>query len=123
MADKQPGDPAPELATAAEEGTAAPEPSLPAAIDATAEDPIYVSKREVRKNAGKGTSKKSTYFLEFYLVDNHGYETLAATGEDQGTKRSFLVSRKAIPYCFNIQLIKGLLTKQTPTQVLSVAAF
>ncbi|KAK9914836.1 hypothetical protein WJX75_001156 [Coccomyxa subellipsoidea] len=41
-------------------------------------------KREVRKNAGKGTSKKSMYFLEFYLVDNHGYETLAATGEDQG---------------------------------------
>lgn len=92
-ADKQPGGPAPELATAAEEGTLAPVSSLPAPVVASAEDPIYVSKREVRKNAGKGTSKKSTYFLEFYLVDNHGYETLAATGEDQGTARKSLLSR------------------------------
>ncbi len=97
MADEQPGpapepcpapppgpapltEPAAELPSAAAEGNQAPEPVPGAAAD----DPIYVSKREVRKNAGKGTSKKSMYFLEFYLVDNHGYETLAATGEDQG---------------------------------------
>lgn len=74
--------PPPETASAAAaEGEVVPaSESAPPAPD----DPIYVSKREVRKNAGKGTSKKSMYFLEFYLVDNHGYETLAATGEDQG---------------------------------------
>jgi hypothetical protein len=55
-----------------------------AASDPDPNDPIYVSKKEVRKNAGKGTGKKFMYFLEFFLVDNHGYETLAATGEDQG---------------------------------------
>lgn len=51
----------------------------------TKEDPIWISKREVRKAAPRTSgSKKTTYFIEFYLVDNHGYETLAATGEDQG---------------------------------------
>lgn len=47
-------------------------------------DPIFVSKREVRKHAGKVTGKKAVYYLEFFLIDNHGYEVLAATGEDQG---------------------------------------
>lgn len=95
MADEQPG-PAPNTSSAAAEVPAAAEASAPAASAPGASDldgPIYVSKREVRKNAGKGTSKKSTYFLEFFLVDNYGYETLAATGEDQGatsTPCSFL---------------------------------
>ena len=98
-ADKQPGpaleagpasvtDPPPRTVPAPETGSAAAaeESAVPApeAAPPAPDDPIYVSKREVRKNAGKGTSKKSMYFLEFYLVDNHGYETLAATGEDQG---------------------------------------
>ena len=51
---------------------------------AAAEGPIYVSKREVRKTVGKVLGKKTAYYLEFYLIDNHGYETLAAIGEDQG---------------------------------------
>ena len=55
------------------------------ATPSTREDPIWISKREVRKAAPRTSgSKKTTYFIEFYLVDNHGYETLAATGEDQG---------------------------------------
>ena len=55
------------------------------ATPSTKEDPIWISKREVRKAAPRTSgSKKTTYFIEFYLVDNHGYETLAATGEDQG---------------------------------------
>lgn len=124
MADKQPGGPAQELASAAEEGIVPPVSSLPAPVVASAEDPIYVSKREVRKNAGKGTSKKSTYFLEFYLVDNHGYETLAATGEDQGMIRNPRLSggfkgsnavlgplskdidrANACPSCYHLQLL------------------
>ena len=49
------------------------------------EDPIWISKREVRRAAPRTSgSKKTTYYIEFFLVDNHGYETLAATGEDQG---------------------------------------
>lgn len=55
------------------------------ATPSTKEDPIWISKREVRRAAPRTSgSKKTTYFIEFYLVDNHGYETLAATGEDQG---------------------------------------
>ncbi len=57
------------------------------ATPSTREDPIWISKREVRKAAPRTSgSKKTTYFIEFYLVDNHGYETLAATGEDQGLR-------------------------------------
>ena len=59
-----------------------------AGVAGTADGPIYVSKREVRKHAGKVMGKKAAYFLEFYLVDNHGYETLAATGEDQGDRHA-----------------------------------
>jgi hypothetical protein len=69
-------------------GTAAP---IVAGAAGSADGPIYVSKREVRKHAGKALGKKAAYFLEFYLVDNHGYETLAAVGEDQGP-HSFLSS-------------------------------
>ena len=59
------------------------------ATPSTREDPIWISKREVRKAAPRTSgSKKTTYFIEFYLVDNHGYETLAATGEDQGLRLS-----------------------------------
>ena len=60
------------------------EPSGPAGTAGAAEGPIYVSKREVRRTVGKVLGKKTAYYLEFYLVDNHGYETLAAIGEDQG---------------------------------------
>ena len=56
------------------------------AAPSTKEDPIWISKREVRRAAPRTSgSKKTTYYIEFFLVDNHGYETLAATGEDQGT--------------------------------------
>ena len=55
------------------------------AAPSTKEDPIWISKREVRRAAPRTSgSKKTTYYIEFFLVDNHGYETLAATGEDQG---------------------------------------
>ena len=33
-----------------------------------------MSKREVRKTVGKVLGKKTAYYLEFYLIDNHGYE-------------------------------------------------
>ena len=56
------------------------------AAPSTKADPIWISKREVRRAAPRTSgSKKTTYYIEFFLVDNHGYETLAATGEDQGT--------------------------------------
>lgn len=84
---------APEASTAANAGAvaagaAAPggsaDPAGPLGAAAAAEGPIFVSKREVRRTVGKVLGKKTAYYLEFYLVDNHGYETLAAIGEDQG---------------------------------------
>ena len=69
-------------------GTMEVEPATSAGHEAapsTKEDPIWISKREVRRAAPRTSgSKKTTYYIEFFLVDNHGYETLAATGEDQG---------------------------------------
>lgn len=65
------------------------------ATPSTREDPIWISKREVRRTAPRSSgSKKTTYFIEFYLVDNHGYETLAATGEDQGAHNQHMSSAR-----------------------------
>ena len=65
------------------------------AMPSTKEDPIWISKREVRRTAPRSSgSKKTTYFIEFYLVDNHGYETLAATGEDQGAHNQHMSSAR-----------------------------
>jgi hypothetical protein len=65
------------------------------AMPSTREDPIWISKREVRRTAPRSSgSKKTTYFIEFYLVDNHGYETLAATGEDQGAHNQYMSSAR-----------------------------
>ena len=80
------------------------------AAPSTKEDPIWISKREVRRAAPRTSgSKKTTYYIEFFLVDNHGYETLAATGEDQGTASCLArtVSRRLIRSCFSWQAISA----------------
>lgn len=48
-----------------------------------AEDAVFVSHREVRRQAPKGSKRQRTA-MHFFLVDLKGNETLAAVGEDQG---------------------------------------
>jgi hypothetical protein len=61
--------------------------------------PVYVSHREVRRPFSKGGLKKAAYFLNFYLVDRKGRETLAATGSDQGKGRGRILDRHLILVC------------------------
>jgi hypothetical protein len=84
---------------------AAPGSSDPSRPSAAAEGPIYVSKREVRRTVGKVLGKKTAYYLEFYLVDNHGYETLAAIGEDQGARGPVSLSCAGIHACVTFSAV------------------
>ena len=64
---------------------AAPQAEGNAAVEGKAHGPIYVSYREIKGGPPLSRGgKKPSYIKRFYLVDSHGNETLAATGEDQG---------------------------------------
>lgn len=95
-------------------GAAAGGSSPPPAHGSSKSPPVYVSYLEKREPAHQKRatgSKKSgghTYSIRFFLVDAHGREALAASGEDQGDAHYIYTNEPGFPalYGHNKQEVK-----------------
>lgn len=63
--------------------------------------PVFVSYDERKETSERKPARKSgghTYVVKFFLVDSHGREYLAATGEDQGDAHYLYENQTSFPF-------------------------